>query len=330
MSVRANPTTIGAFVIGALAIAVIGTAVLASAKWLDHQTTFVSHYTESVNGLEVGAPVKFQGVPVGTVTDILIQIDRSEKTFGVPVLYEIDLTKLRTIRGTFVDLADPAMLEAQIADGLRATLQMESFVTGILYLELSYDTAAVPAVLDARASEWPEIPTSPSLMAALGTGAGSVVADVVKVLFRVNQILADIDMEEINGAVVATANSVQRIADSPELRSVIAQLPATTAQLNRTMATVERLASTADSAVGPLGIEVTKATAEMALAIESMRKTLQQAEGVLSMDSGIGYEMQATLSSLKDAADALQLLTTTLEQSPDILLRGKKPPERTP
>jgi hypothetical protein len=68
----------------------------------------------------------------------------------------------------------------------------------------------------------------------------------------------------------------------------------------------------------------------MALALQAMRKTLEEAQGMLSMDSGIGFEVQATLSSLKEAADALQLLTTTLEQSPDILLRGKKPPEKTP
>jgi len=64
--------------------------------------------------------------------------------------------------------------------------------------------------------------------------------------------------------------------------------------------------------------------------LEALRQTLEETKGLLSMDSGIGFEVQATLSSLKEAADALQLLTTTLEQSPDILLRGKKPPERTP
>ncbi len=328
MSLRANPTAIGAFLIGALLIAVAGTAVLASATWFQKRSTFISFFSESINGLEVGAPVKFQGVPVGTVTGLAIQIDRRDKTFQVPVTYQVELSKLETLTGTFVDLSDPVMLASQIADGLRAQLQMESIVTGQLYIELSYDTAAAPPVLEPHVTKFPELPTTPSLMAALGTGAGSVVADVIKVLFQVNELLAEIDMAEINSAVVATAQSVQRLVDAPEIRQALNQIPEVTAQVTRTMAAVEKLAVTGESAVGPMSLQVERATAEMALALQALRRTLQETEGLLSMDSGIGYEVQASLASLKEAADALQLLATTLEQSPDILLRGKKPPEK--
>jgi paraquat-inducible protein B len=69
MSMRANPTAIGLFLLGVLVIAIAGTAVLASATWFQQRTTFVSFFPESVNGLENGAPVKFQGVPVGSVTE---------------------------------------------------------------------------------------------------------------------------------------------------------------------------------------------------------------------------------------------------------------------
>lgn len=330
MSERASPTAIGAFLVGAVAILVVGIAVLASSSWFTKQTTFVSLFSESVNGLESGAPVKFQGVPVGTVTELLIQIDRHGKTFQVPVHYEINLAKLRTVSGTFVDLADAEVRASQIADGLRVKLQMESFVTGQLYLELSYDTSAAPPVMESRATKFPELPTTPSLMAALGTGAGSVVADVVKVLFQVNKLLSEIDMPEINAAVVATAQSVQRLVDAPEIRAALAQMPEATAQVTRTMSAVERLAVTTESAVGPLSEQAERATTELALSLQVMRQTLEETRGLLSMDTGIGFEMQAVLSSLREAADALQLLTITLEQNPDILLRGKKPPEKTP
>ncbi|MEP7344402.1 MAG: MlaD family protein, partial [Gemmatimonadaceae bacterium] len=85
MSMRANPTTIGLFLLGALVIAIIGTALLATATWFQQRTTFISFFPESVNGLENGAPVKFQGVPVGTVTGINIQIDQRDESFQVPV-----------------------------------------------------------------------------------------------------------------------------------------------------------------------------------------------------------------------------------------------------
>ncbi|MEX2181577.1 MAG: MlaD family protein [Gemmatimonadaceae bacterium] len=330
MSVRANPTAIGAFMIGAVAIVIVGTAVLASATWFERRSTFVGFFSESVNGLEVGAPVKFQGVPVGTVTGIQIQIDREERTFQVPVRFDVNLRMLETVRGSFMNLADSAELARQIAEGFRAQLQMESLVTGQLYLELSYDTAAAPPVLEPHVTRWPEIPTTPSLMSALGTGAGSVVADVIKVLFQVNEILAEIDMPEINTAVVATAQSVQSLVNAPEIRAALAQVPAVTAQVTRTMAAVETFATTAEGAVGPIGVQVERATTEMANALTSLRKTLEETHGLLSTDSGIGFEIQAALSSLTEAANALQLLTTTIEQSPDILLRGKKPPEKQP
>jgi paraquat-inducible protein B len=82
------------------------------------------------------------------VTGLLIQIDERDKTFQVPVQYEIDLTRLTTQLGTFVDLADTAVLHQQIADGLRAQLQTESIVTGQLYIELSYRADAAPPELE--------------------------------------------------------------------------------------------------------------------------------------------------------------------------------------
>jgi paraquat-inducible protein B len=119
-----NPTAIGLFLIGAVALAVTGTAVLASTAWFDKQP-FVSFFQESVNGLENGAPVKFR-VPVGTVTDLGIQIDQRGKSFRVPVEYEIDLMRLTTRLGAHVNLADTTVLQRHIADGLRAALAMES------------------------------------------------------------------------------------------------------------------------------------------------------------------------------------------------------------
>jgi paraquat-inducible protein B len=46
------------------------------------------------------------------------------------------------------------------------------------------------------------------------------------------------------------------------------------------------------------------------------------------MDSGLGYNLQQALTSMRDAANALSLLATSLERNPDMLIRGKKPPEK--
>jgi paraquat-inducible protein B len=327
MSIRANPTAIGAFLIGALVLAVAGTATLASITF-DKRSTFVSFFQESVNGLENGAPVKFQGVPVGTVTGLLIQIDAGDKTFQVPVEYEIDLTRLTTRRGGFVDLSDPAVLRQQIRDGLRAQLQMESMVTGQLYIELSYRSDPAPPELERLATAFPEIPTSPSLMAALGTGAGSLVADMMKVLFQVNQMLADVDMPGINAAVVSSAEAVERLMNSPEILAAVAQIPVMAVQVNRTMEGLELLATQAGNAIAPLQGQVDIASTEMVVTLQTLRRILEETHGLLSADSGLGYGMQEALASMRDAADALRALSTSLEQNPDMLIRGKRPLER--
>jgi paraquat-inducible protein B len=327
MSIRANPTAIGLFLIGAIVLTVVGTAVLASATWFEKRTTFVSFFQESVNGLDKGAPVKFQGVPVGTVTRILIQIDERDKTFQVPVEYEIDLTRLTTQLGSFVDLDDDSVLQQQIADGLRAQLQAESLVTGQLYIELSYRTDPAPPELERRPIALPEIPTMPSLMAALGTGAGSLVEDMMRVLFQVNEMLADVDMPAINSAVVASAQAVERLVDSPEIRDAFEQVPGIASQMNQTMAEVQLLAERAGAAIDPLQMQIEGTTNEMVSVLQALRHTLEETHGLLSTDSDLGYGAQQALESLRDAAEAIRLLANSLEQNPDMLLRGRKPPE---
>lgn len=327
MSVRPNPTRIGLFLMGAIILVVVGIATLASTTWLGRRSTFISLFRESVNGLEIGAAVKFQGVPVGTVTEILIQINEGDKTFQVPVLYEIDVERLTTTAGTFVHLDQEPVLRQQIADGLRAQLQMESVVTGQLYIELSYRPDGRPPELEADSTAYPEIPTTPSLLAALGTGAGSLVGDVLKVLLQVNQMLEDVNMQELNAAVVASAQAVERLVSSPEIRSAVEQVPGMTAQISQTMAEVQLLAERATATIDPLQQQVEDTNAELVLTLQALRQAVDETHALFTTDSGIGYGLEQALASLRDAAEAVRVLSISLERNPDMLIRGKKPPE---
>jgi paraquat-inducible protein B len=326
MSLRASPTAIGLFMIGGIVLTVAGVATLASTSLLEERPIFISFFGESVNGLVRGAPVKFQGVPVGTVTELLIRIDERDKTFEAPVQYEIDLTRLTTQTGSYLRLDEPAVLRQQVADGLRAQLQMESMVTGQLYIELSYRPEA-PLEPGPGPTLFPAIPTTPSLLAALGTGAGSLVADVLQVLFQVNQLLDEVDMPGINAAVVASAEAVQRLAEAPEIRAALEQVPGMTAQAQQALAEVQRLAERAGAAVDPIQLQLEGTATEATATLQALRRSLDEMAGVLSTDSELGYGLQETLASLRAAADALSLLATSLEQNPDMLIRGKKPPE---
>jgi paraquat-inducible protein B len=328
MSVRANPTAIGLFMIGAIALTVLGVATLASRAWFGDRPTFISFFQESVNGLERGAAVKFQGVPVGTVSELLIQIDQVDKTFLVPVEYEIDLTRLTTEIGEFLQLDDDEVLQRQIADGLRAQLQMESLVTGILYIELTYRPDAAPPTRVARPTSHPEIPTTPSLLAVFGTEAGSLVADVLQVLFRVNEMLEEVDMQGLNEAVVASAQAVERLVGSPELQAAINEVPGMADQLSRTLTEFEELGDRLGEAIGPLQSGMEETLRETTLTVQATRRMVEETQGLITTDSGIGYGLDQALISLREAAEALRTLVVTLERNPDMLIRGTNPPRR--
>jgi paraquat-inducible protein B len=327
MSIRANPAAIGGFMVGALVLTLLGVGVLASTAWFGDRHTFISYFAESVNGLDQGAPVKFQGVPVGTVTEILIQIDRREKTFLVPVQYEIDLRRLTTVVGDFLHLDEEAVLQGQIADGLRAQLQMESLVTGQLYIELTYRPDAGPPEFQPNAA-LAQIPTTPSLLAAFGTEAGSLIASVLQVLFRVNELLDELDMRSISEAVQASAESIERVMGSAELTRAVEGIPEMTNQVARTLGEMERLVTRMGETIDPLQGRLETTFDEATLTLQAARQAIEATRGMLSTDSGIGYSLEQALVSLREAAEALRTLALSLERSPDMLIRGPRPPGR--
>jgi paraquat-inducible protein B len=156
---RANPKLIGAFVVGAVALVVIGVLLLGGSKWLAERRTYVAYFEGSVKGLNIGAPVEFQGVPVGTVTDIQLQFLTAELEFRIPVFFQIEPGRMTQV-GQPVK-AGGQILRPLIARGLRAQLEMQSFVTGQLMVQLSFlpDTP-VKLVGDGKVAEIPTVPTT--------------------------------------------------------------------------------------------------------------------------------------------------------------------------
>ncbi|MEX2529668.1 MAG: MlaD family protein [Gemmatimonadota bacterium] len=328
MKNKGNPTIVGLFLIGAVVLTVIGVAALASSAWFEDRTTFVSYFAESVNGLERGAPVKFQGVTVGSVSELMIQIDPNDRTTTVPVRYEVDLQRLTTGRGTYIALNDPEVLEQQIQTGLRAQLQLESVVTGQLYIGLSYRSDPDPPTGVVRIDDHPEIPATPSLFAAFGSEGGSLVAQVLDILGEVNDMLAEVDMAEINESVVASARAVEELATSEELEGAISEIPELAASIGRTMEKTEAVVERLGEAIDPLQLQAEGTLEELTLTLQSTRMTLEESRGLISSDTGVGYRLERALTNLAEAAEALRVLAVTLERNPDMLIRGTPSPRR--
>ena len=72
MRKRASPTLIGAFVVGAVVLAVVAVGVFGSGRYFRKVYPYVVYFGGDVNGLKVGAPVKFRGIQVGDVRSILL------------------------------------------------------------------------------------------------------------------------------------------------------------------------------------------------------------------------------------------------------------------
>jgi paraquat-inducible protein B len=94
MGRRANPTLIGAFIVGAAGLVVMGLLIFGRGQLFSEKRTYVLYFDGSVKGLHVGAPVDFQGVKVGTVTDIKVQVIPQTNEVRTPVYIQIETDRV--------------------------------------------------------------------------------------------------------------------------------------------------------------------------------------------------------------------------------------------
>src|SRR5262249_39815085 len=205
-SKRASPTLIGAFVLGGLALAVAGIAIFGSGKLFRRTEKFAAVFSGSVNGLNVGAPVKFRCVQLGSAKKLLLSLPGLTLTaLRIPVFFEIDRDTTARL-GAMVNPADPATLSALIDQGLRAQLQLESIVTGVLFVELDlFPNSPINFYLP-KDSGYIEIPTQPTLLQEVTQTAADVIAK-----------LRDTDFDGLVSAIRDAARGVNELARSPHL-----------------------------------------------------------------------------------------------------------------
>ncbi|MCS3939275.1 paraquat-inducible protein B [Salinibacter ruber] len=338
MSQRVSPTLIGLFVVGALALGVVGVGAFGSGQFFEQRTTFISYFDESVNGLDVGAPVKFKGVPIGEVTDINLRVDLENETFQVPVQYAINLDPVTDTTGARLNLDDPALLRDQIEDGLRAQLQLESIVTGKLYVELTYISDPDSAVYAQGPPSRLSIPTELSPLAKLGEGASGLVTNLrqfdvtqinenlVTFLVNANDKLEALDAEAINRSALSTIESVREVVESKEVRTALQDMPKATERLRATIKDAQALIQRLDRGVEPTADELEQTSRQLRATLKRMRRTMDEVDQTLSPNSGIGYQMNEALSNLSEATEALRVLVQSLERNPSMFLRGREEP----
>jgi paraquat-inducible protein B len=329
MNKKISPAVIGAFVLGAVLLIVIAILIFGSGRLFRQTRDFVLYFDNSVNGLRIGAPVKVKGVPIGSVKDIRLQLERGGPVNKIPVIIEIDLEKL-TSRGAAADVAQSReVLNKAIVDrGLRGQLEMESLVTGLLYVSLDFFPGSpINLVQQENAdNKYPEIPTLPTTL-----------EQAKDALTQIINKLDEIDFKALVASLESTVDGIKRTVNSPDLEESLRSLRTTMPKVDEAVVNIRNLAGTMDGNVKTLSADLmqTSGDARLALkqagdALKQTEETMKRAEAAVNnietlsdLDSPVNYELVKGLREVSAAARSLRSLTGYLERNPRALIFGK-------
>ena len=333
MSRKANPTLIGAFVLGALALAVVTTLLLAGGSWFGERRQHIMYFEGAAQGLQVGAPVVFLGVKVGTVKQIQLGLDPQSRRFLVPVMIELEPHVVRTRGGEPIDLRDRATVRQLVDRGLRARLRMQSLLTGQLYVDLDFhpDKPAVFAALDPELSEIPTIRTTVQELTTKleGFPMDKFLADVAAISASVNQLMSAQATQELPRRLDASLRHLESLAarfdaqGGPILNDVRGNLVELHKALLAAQAAMARVDTAADR-VAELARPDSRMVAGMTQASEELARAAGAVHSLTGQESPTVANVNAALKEIARAADALRLLAQTLEEQPDAIWRGKR------
>jgi len=324
---------VGLLLAAGLALAV-ALALFLVGNRIRHGRTFESYFRESVQGLEVGAPVKFRGVTLGQVTDIgmvaalyfgdeSLDLDR-DTTRLVFVRYVIDI-------GRTGHLADTASV---VRAGLRARLASQG-ITGLAYIELDFvDPAHFPLKPVPWTPEYDIIPSVPSTLAQVQDAAQALLAkinaiDIVAIGQSAQRLLDDVhgqlaaggDAQQALAGTAALMASAREAVERADLPGLTAELRATAAglrgvvggkQVRDMLAASTRAADRLADASGKLPALVT--------ALETaVRRTTLGADDLQADFAPVLRDARAAAANLRDTTEALR-------RYPAGVLLGAPPP----
>lgn len=308
MSRSTNTKAIGIFVTASIAVLVLLVLFFGSAKLFSQSIRYILFFEHSVNGLNVGSPVKYKGVPVGIVERILIRVEgQSRESTAIPVIVRIDRSRLTNRLGTSVEVFEPKFIQKMIEDGLVAQLEQESFITGQLFVEFSIQSEQAGNFVKNRNGDGDygmvEIPTLGSSFCEITNDVGSVISlfaefDFQKTYQTINSVLESlllvlqgIDAKELSRSITGAADQITVLLESGELEASLSSARSALEQLDQTLSGLNRLVANGNDLIAP--------------------------------ESPTRHELQNSLRELSQTAQSLRLFINYLERNPSALLTGR-------
>ena len=317
MSEKQQTVAIGAFVLGAGLIAILLLIYLLGSGFGKTEKV-VMVFDGSVKGLNVGAPLALRGVKVGEVTDIDLILDSAKTNVIMQIEANFDAQNIHRKGITETDLT-----EELISRGLRAQLNSQSLLTGLLYVELDFHPESPLNLVDIDSPylQFPTIPTN---------------------LERITKKLEDLDISKLTDELESISNGVNTLVSSKQFQNLPADLANTLESVRELAAQMRTQLSSSgpklNTVLDEAAVTVASANAQipkLATLVQTNLKTLNEAiaafekgmngiDGLVSPDSATLYQLNMALQEMTRAGRSLQALSNTLEAQPESLLRGKR------
>ncbi len=314
MAAPTNHWKLGLFVVVGIVLSLTTMTFLGAESLKKKVVSYQTYFDESVQGLEVGSPVKFRGVTVGAVSAIGFAPDGRH----VAVTSELAI----------VDLNDLGLVEGKDKSKIRVPpdLRMQVVsqgITGVKFLLIDFfDVKDNPPPVLPFAVPANYIPAAVSMMKNLEDAVvravnkiPDIAEGIIVVLAKVNRLLDEVQggkLLENGAATLAKANLVLTELQQEIHGSHIGQL-STRAQetltlLNDTITHTNTLLARLD---GDRGV------------VASIQRASNAVGDVAVSSRSLGPEMEETLRDVQEFTAAIQRLADALERDPDMLLKGR-------
>jgi paraquat-inducible protein B len=319
---KASPRTVGAFVVGGIALLIAGIFAFGSLQLLKDHISVVMRFDEDLTGLDPGAPVTFRGVQIGTVTKIALVFNADTRTFQSPVHVQIEPDRFQ-IEGSLPRLGQN--LAHFIEQGLRARLASQSILTGKRLIEVGFHPDT-PVRLAAAKSDIPEVPTIPSQLEQLQAGLGGLfrkleqtalpelVSDLRTTVQALHVVISELDTARFSDDASEAFRSGRVLFDNfgKHLDAIAPKGEAAVRNADLLFQELQKAAAKA----GP-------ALAGMQRAIEHADRLVADANVIIEPGSPTHRELMAALREISGAARSMRALTDDLERNPNSLVFGK-------
>ncbi|MGB0415492.1 MAG: MlaD family protein [Coraliomargarita sp.] len=334
MNHKPSAAVIGGFVTVGVALLIALTMYFGASSFSKNTTKYILFFDQTVNGLEVGAPVKYRGVPIGFVDQILMQaVGQRPNSAAIPVIIAVDsdLTEARIMEGaTYEETTIHELIEM----GFVAKLSLQSMITGQLFVELNYDTSGrhrdyVSCLVAADASDFVEIPTVNSSLDEIATDMAEVVSKIAEWDFEqfddnVNSLLVNVNEAVVNYNEADVSQALAQLAADASTFIQSGEMEKTMSELRKMIRDTSEVVQTYDLTEGPLGEELVHVNERFDQTMNRVDAILDNASVYLEPDSNLIYGLETSLRELSRTAQSLRILVEYLERNPNALLAGRK------